>query len=388
MIALKSSSRIAAMVGALGFTLALVCCSQVALAASPTSAAQVDSAATTSTCLFGPCWSNMAGATNLGGVASSVSCTSTQFCMAVGGTVTTDSTDQPTAGSWNGATWSNTVTPSPSADAVLTGVSCNSPTLCLAVGVNYIAVGEQESETAFSEEWNGANWSLLTVPSPMTYSALSAPSCTSPTFCVAVGATSNSANGQPIEALAEVWNGTNWSVQSFPNIAGSDSNLLGVSCDAATFCMAIGNDAGAFSAYTWNGLVWSQISTPAVTAQENRISCVTSDYCAVVGYSRTPPQNDRAIYYAWNGTGWKSEHAATNPVGADPSGVSCVSAKFCFDVGQIVAPKRQPIAFRWNGSLWSSTATKHTGSESFSGVSCVSTTFCVAVGAGVAEDYS
>jgi hypothetical protein len=66
--------------------------------------------------------------------------------------------------------------------------------------------------------------------------------------------------------LAESWNGTSWTLLHTPGPGSFGNELLGVSCAAATACMAvgdfIGNGNGMTLAEAWNGTSWSVIKTP------------------------------------------------------------------------------------------------------------------------------
>ena len=64
-------------------------------------------------------------------------------------------------------------------------------------------------------------------------------SCSSPGACTAVGVFDNLPG---TGTLVERWNGTSWSIQASANPAGAFTSVLfGVSCPAATFCVAVGN---------------------------------------------------------------------------------------------------------------------------------------------------
>src|SRR5579863_7317872 len=66
-------------------------------------------------------------------------------------------------------------------------------------------------------------------------------SCVRPQACVVVGTYWNYTE-QAHATLAEIFNGSEWSVQSTPNPAGAvESSLDGVSCLAATECFAVGH---------------------------------------------------------------------------------------------------------------------------------------------------
>jgi hypothetical protein len=69
------------------------------------------------------------------------------------------------------------------------------------------------SDVTVAEQWNGTTWTVLTTPSPATFSALLSVSCPSAAHCVAVGVSSPTATGA-LSPVAEVWDGTAWTVQA------------------------------------------------------------------------------------------------------------------------------------------------------------------------------
>ena len=148
----------------------------------------------------------------LGGVA----CTAPGACMAVGGhAMQTGNLVRATlAEQWNGTGWKTLPTPNP-ADAGVSffnRVSCPGAAACMAVG----AGTDQTGEVGFNEaaSWNGTGWKLLPTPNPgSTSNELHGVSCTSPSRCMAVGDFAGIGNEL---TLAESWNGTKWSVVKTP----------------------------------------------------------------------------------------------------------------------------------------------------------------------------
>ena len=55
-------------------------------------------------------------------------------------------------------------------------MSCTSATNCVAVGDYMDPAGT--SDTTLAEQWDGTSWTVLTTPSPATFSALVSVSCT------------------------------------------------------------------------------------------------------------------------------------------------------------------------------------------------------------------
>ena len=173
---------------------------------------------------------------------TSVSCVSATACTAVG---SHHRVTPPARGtlveSWNGSSWA--VVPSPDAGTddhnSLAGVSCTSVTACTAVG-SYTDTGlVPPAEQTLAESWNGSSWSVVPSPDLGTSedNVLQGVSCASPTSCIAVGAASH---GSIADTLIEVWNGTTWS--AVPSLVTTNiaSFLRGVSCPSVSMCMAAG----------------------------------------------------------------------------------------------------------------------------------------------------
>src|ERR1700735_4902208 len=136
---------------------------------------------------------------------------------------------------------------------------------------------------------------------------LAAIPCASTSNCLAVGNRSSTAK-QPLETLAEKWNGTAWSVVSSPNPAGSNGSLLaGVACTSTKSCLAVGNyfDSSAQStrpiAERWNGTTWSLVTVPApagsTDAYLDAVYCTSATNCWASGGSM-----NHTLIERWNGT--------------------------------------------------------------------------------------
>jgi len=177
-----------------------------------------------------------------------VSCSSAADCMAVGNTEYY-ATPPPNVtfgiesliGSWDGSTWA--IAPISGTQSSLSGVSCDGPLDCMAVGGGLI------------EHWDGSAWSTMSAP-PLAN--LDAVSCVSPTDCTAVGSGSETAH----------WDGTTWSVEQSPTPKRSTSSVLtGLSCTNASNCLAVGDYVKKSSAQVnlteqWNGTAWAIVKTP------------------------------------------------------------------------------------------------------------------------------
>jgi hypothetical protein len=320
-----------------------------------------------------------------------VSCKSPSACIAVGGTVSSSNNSVGTfAEQWNGTAWSIQPTPNPPAAAGsdLNAVSCTSTSACIAVGAT--VDNSNNSVGTLAEQWNGTTWTIQPTPAAAGLgSALNAISCSSPNSCTAVGNTATS-------PLAEHWDGASWTIQPTPAPANvQNSGFGGVSCTSASSCIAVGgtfdssgNLAGTF-AEQWNGTAWSMLPTPTASTpgyNMQAISCTSSSNCTGVGQTDTGLLAER-----WNGTTW-TEQSVITPAGTEGNGdtftgVSCSSPSACTATG-VVYPSQQTITERWNGSSWivqNTPALPGTYDNDNPAVSCPTSSACMAVG-GYADD--
>jgi hypothetical protein len=304
----------------------------------------------------------------------SVSCPTTKFCLAVGLQVSnTDAANPnpaPLAEVWTGK-WKVTPTPNPAAPpgyAELDFVSCSSPSYCMAIG--------QTDGLEFGELWNGSTWTVNTM-SLSNADHLYGLSCAS-TECVAVG-NGDTGNFSVSTTLAEEWDGHSWSTDptSVPGL------LWDVSCFAASQCLAVGETIiGPALAQYFNAGVWSDVSPPNDDSTPMvYVGCVTASLtCTALSYSAT------AVWNESTGT-WSS--AAPAPNWGKLASFSCATTTWCVAVGpeNTVRGETAPaVANAWNGSAWTVMNTKKLGTTGFNprfplnGVSCPTATLCVAVG--------
>jgi hypothetical protein len=118
-------------------------------------------------------------------------------------------------------------------------VSCPTSSACTAVG-SWTNIGS----LALAERWNGTKWVRQTVAQPQgsAQSEFGGVTCTAAFSCMAVGTSSTNLNGIPTTSLAELWSGAGWSVVPTPSPAGAEFTALGgVSCTTTTFCIAVGS---------------------------------------------------------------------------------------------------------------------------------------------------
>jgi hypothetical protein len=269
---------------------------------------------------------------------------------------------------WDGRTWTVVATPSPSTvphcgtctgeiENYLSAVSCPTRTFCVAVGAYVTAPGPNEEEAGplgtLAEVWDGHAWTVSPTITPGTYDLLYGVSCTSPRSCVAVGSTLGPIQS---EALIERWDGRTWTVDPSPNV-GDVNHLLAVSCATRSSCMAVGqsgNGHGPAFVEHWDGHTWTAL--PSADLPE--------------------PHRGGPLF----------------------DGVSCPTANSCIAVGTYFAENNfHTVSERWDGNTWTilpspSPNTSRRSTNEFAAVSCVSATSCVAVGdtipgAGPGQDF-
>jgi hypothetical protein len=270
-------------------------------------------------------------------------------------------------------------------DLSLSGVSCTSASYCMAVG-SYDSLSG--SSVPFSEEWNGSSWTSIPVGAPK-FSELSDVKCFSSSDCLAVGSTRYG-------TLAENWNGTDWTVVPSPSPEGEvSSELASLSCFSAKNCQAVGYyvaSSGSSSMYLtlaagWNGTKWVQETSPdpgGVAGSELfGVSCQRPDICFADGDSFNSTGNSHTLIENWNGDSWSLESSANERPGQENTleGVDCTTQTHCIAVGSYFARSGSslPLVEQYDGSGWNIvTGATHDGA--LLGVDCSSSSVCMAVG--------
>jgi hypothetical protein len=305
---------------------------------------------------------------------------------------------------WNGTTWSTQTVPHPESglsepEASLSGVSCISSTSCAAVGSYEISSFQL---VALAEQWNGTAWSIKSTPNPAgaQSTALSGLSCTSSTACTAVGAYKNSSSKWL--PFAEVWNGTEWTIQTMPGPVGAETSTLeSVSCTSSAACTAVGNyyyyggkNIRATLVERWNGTEWAIQSSrnPGTTySRLSGISCISSTECIATGSYVTGSETEATLAERWDGTEW-SIQSTPNPPGGNNNwlqAASCVAPTACTATGTYSYKYSGSLYLwgtvveRWNGTSWVVQRSPNPAGETSAdliGVECTSSVACAAVG--------
>jgi hypothetical protein len=126
-------------------------------------------------------------------------------------------------------------------------------------------------------------------PDPGDQSELDGVSCTSAAFCIAVGQYDIFRSDQELP-LALRWKGTHWSMQKArsPADLGRQWALNGVSCVSRTACTAVGDYENGTLAERWDGRRWSIQKPPNPGKGEGydeltAVSCPSKTVCTAVG---------------------------------------------------------------------------------------------------------
>jgi hypothetical protein len=270
---------------------------------------------------------------------------------------------------WDGTNWTIESTPNPSA-TYLGSVSCPAASTCIAVG--------SSGTVALAERWDGTAWSTLSVPSPAgaTSSQLGAVACPAANDCIAVGDYVSS-NGQSMP-LAEHWDGTGWSAQTFTD--PTDRSILNaISCTSATACTAVGSKNRQQSAEGWNGIAWTPELIPEPMSTESflfGVSCASARSCEAVGSTLPTPQSyQQALTEGWNGIAWTTQPTPSSP-NLNMDAVSCPSEAACIAVGSGYS-----LAEKWDGTSWTTQSVPTPSGAAFlNSVSCSTPDLCTAVG--------
>ena len=230
----------------------------------------------------------------------------------------------------------------------VSAVSCTSSTFCMAIG-NWCwgACGIDVST------FNGNGWSE---PSDtFTQDGPDSLSCTSETFCMATG----------YGGYYETFDGSTWSASStFLAPPAMINGATHVSCASPLLCVAFSVVEG--TVYTYNGSAWSEVPSFGTSlAIADAVSCAASSLCVVSAGDKIA---------TFDGTTWSTTTGASFPI------LSCGAPSLC------VGSNGNDVEV-FNGSSWTDDGVVDPDG-SIIAVSCSGTSYCAAVdGAGNVVQY-
>ena len=250
---------------------------------------------------------------------------------------------------WNGSAWSRVIAPPASEVAPadwLFSVSCANVASCVAVGY-FFTLRNGGGADGLIETLTHGVWSASPIPSPggdVVDSFLDGVSCSSPTSCVAVGYTlSKKFVARPlIIALAH----GSWSIMPSSSLDSNSGALQSVSCVTRNSCVAVGYRASGSTDETlveslqrgkWV-IVPSSGSGPVglVHAGLDGVSCLTAASCVAVGRVEGPvPTIEVQANQGWSIM--KSPNPNSKDADTGLYGVSCTDTTSCVAVGDLAA---------------------------------------------------
>ncbi len=171
-----------------------------------------------------------------GTLAEAISCAGADWCMAVGHVRTPDPTWRTWASVYDGSRWRRVPTPSPDnglgGQAYLKDVSCTSSTWCVAVGHYF------DSDTEIQGlmlRWNGERWQRIEKEASAG-SPLGTIDCVARQKCV-VGGNRGSFSGN---VMLRRWTADGWRSISARQVAGPSAELESLDCSTLANCLAVG----------------------------------------------------------------------------------------------------------------------------------------------------
>jgi len=310
---------------------------------------------------------------SVGGYFESVSCGSSQDCVAVGGTQGAAALIETSID--GGSTFTTAVVPATAPS--MQSVDCNDALHCVAVG---------GSEIMWSSN-GGATWTLVAAPNASPANilvTLTGVACESDTLCTAVG-TDVFTEGTAIESPDYIFStdgGQTWTASTAAPGSNIANVMLSVTC-TATVCLGAGQGA---ARSTDGGATWQAVPTGLSTV--SNVSCTTTELaCLEIGPSSQTVSTD-------SGETWTPE-SSNLPAGAsDVETISCPGPTQCMAVGPPPSGAGSPITAvitASGGTGWE----VQTGPSGFKNppttafvpypsVSCASVSSCVVVGTGTA----
>jgi hypothetical protein len=312
-------------------------------------------ASTSSTPSTAPNWVvAQAGHNALVGWLDGVACVTATNCVAVGNESSGNGYTNALVETLNHGSWSASIAPgAPSGQgAYLFSVSCPSLGRCVAVGYFLKRTGATKSGTMLIETLDNETWTVTPTPSPgpnAIDSFLYGVSCTTPSTCVAVGNTDAGRPSTSRPLSLSLANGK-WVLSSAPNFGSQSAGLRSVSCSSPNRCVAVGYRTATRSDQTLietrNGERWSitpsqgsgglSPSGDRAPTGLNGVSCASAASCVAVGQLTGPvPTIEIKTNQTWTAT--KSPDPASNDPATGLDGVSCLHPTRCVAVGTLAS---------------------------------------------------
>jgi hypothetical protein len=278
-----------------------------------------------------------------------ISCASDSLCVAVDAAGEAFTSIDPAAGA--AARWSRAKIDG----TALTGISCASAALCAAVDASGNAL------VTTNPAAGAAGWSTHKIDGP----ALTGISCASASLCVAVDGKGDALVAtDPAAGAGAVWR---------PREIDGTTELTGISCASASLCVAVDGKGNAVASTEPATGTWRKRSIDSVGLTSVSCSPAPAGVCVAVDGEGNAAASGNATAEAPT---WSSTPAF--PLAPVATGVSCTSAGLC------VAVDREGGAFASDDPAAAAPAWSYAGIDAgrqVTGVSCVPEGLCAAVDA-------
>jgi hypothetical protein len=284
---------------------------------------------------------------SIGGTLNDVSCSTRNFCMAVGAG---GAAYAFVSGAWYSYPYVDPgKTQSPKTWKTLTSVSCPKVQRCVAI-----------DNTGNAFYFRSGYWSS---GHKVTTGRLQAIDCPTPKWCVAAGA----------GARVFVYSNDAWSSGETLNSTRRyhfAPPLRTVSCPTSRFCATVGTVANAYVLQegTWSG---GQLAASKIGVGPDAVSCPSAGSCVALNSDGQVFRYSNDNWGEVRGLPFQPIHEGNVPYVS----LSCPTTKMCF-AGYGV------LIYQYSGGVWKRTYVTQTTKRTFfalAGVSCPSTTFCMAV---------
>lgn len=304
-----------------------------------------------------------------------VSCPSPTVCLAAGegdggGPSIIRSDD-------GGMTWMTQSLPAITNAESLRSVVCGSTSFCLAS-----TFGQESLPQAMITHNGGATWSVVPWPSSFGVQYLAGLACSNSHHCLVTAEVTNGRT-EFLAALVTTDAGSSWALHHIAEESlAPPTTGFGLSCFDATSCFAAGPGQQIFATAD-GGKVWARQSTPSDIEAITSIACGSTDTCIAVGESSN--WGAGAVGTTDGGSQWSDlTLPSTLPQDAPLYGVSCATAMDCTAVGGSDAEGDASgiaVATLDAGADWEAQQVPPSVDQ-LSSIGCTSAKACVAVGYG------
>jgi hypothetical protein len=243
-------------------------------------------------------------------------------------------------------------------------VSCPVEIWCMAVGTGMNGT----SVVPNIQLKRGLRWEPIAVAGVVPDPDLDV-SCSSPLFCMIVGA--SSAPGAGRDRVLQ-WNGRELTAVDIRPVLGTGRGPSRVSCPTSTFCLASGGGV----TIRYDGTTWASVANPSGNLRD--LDCANAQTCRATMLT-IGPTGPIGVIASWDGAAWVQ--SPLPPVEIAPvvgEQLSCFDATHCIATGR-ASRTLDPLVLTYNGLGWTPTPVTADRREPSAAVGCTDARRCVVV---------